>query len=86
MTLSSLVVTLAQVLTLAIFFRAVLSWFPISRTLAPVVNLLDDITSPMISPIRRRLPSFGGLDLSPMLAILLIWVVESVLLGVLGGH
>jgi YggT family protein len=86
MTLSSLVITLAQLLTLAILVRSVLSWFPTSRTLAPVVNLLDDVTSPVITPIRRRLPTFGGLDLSPMLAILLIWAAESVLLSVLGGH
>jgi YggT family protein len=78
--------TLAQFLTLAIILRAILSWFPISRTLAPVVGLLDTVTYPLLAPIRRRLPSFGGLDLSPMLAILLIWVTESVLLTLLAGH
>jgi YggT family protein len=48
--------------------------------------MLDEVTSPVISPIRRRVPSFGGLDISPMLAILAIWVVESALLSVLAGH
>jgi YggT family protein len=86
MTLSSLVILLAQFLTLAILIRSLLSWFPVSRTLAPVVNVLDDVTYPVLSPIRRRLPNFGGLDLSPMIAIMLIWVAESLLLGVLGGH
>jgi YggT family protein len=86
MTLSSLVVTAAQLFTLAILIRSILSWFPTSRALAPVVNLLDEVTYPVISPIRRRVPSFGGLDISPMLAILLIWGVETALLGMLAGH
>jgi YggT family protein len=86
MTLSSLVVMLAQFLTLAIVLRAVLSWLPIARSLVPVIGLLDAVTEPLLAPLRRRLPGFGGLDLSPMLAILLIWVGESVLLGLLAGH
>jgi YggT family protein len=86
MTLSFLIVTLAQLLTLAIIVRAVLSWFPGSRGLAPVTGLLDTVTEPLLRPIRRLLPVFGGLDLSPLLALLLIAVVESFLLGVLGGR
>jgi YggT family protein len=86
MTLSLLIVSLAQLLTLAIIVRAVLSWFPVPRGLAPVTGLLDSVTEPVVGPIRRRLPSFGGIDLSPLLAIVLITVVESFLLGLLGGH
>jgi YggT family protein len=86
MTLSFLLVTLAQLLTLAIIVRAVLSWFPASRGLAPVVGMLDSVTEPVVGPIRRRLPSFGGIDLSPLLAIVLITVAESFLLGLLAGH
>jgi YggT family protein len=82
MTLAVLVVTLAQILTLAIIIRAVLSWFPASRTLAPVTNALDTVTEPLLTPIRRRLPMRGAFDLSPMIAVLLIWVVESLLLRV----
>lgn len=86
MTLSFFVVALAQFLTLAIVLRAVLTWFPVSRSLAPVIGLLDAVTDPLVAPIRRRLPAFGGLDLSPMLAILLIWLAEPLLLGLLAGH
>ena len=86
MTLSFLVVTLAQILTVAIILRAVLSWFPGSRSLAPVTGLLATVTDPLLTPIRRRLPPFGGFDLSPLLAILLIGVAQSLLLGVLAGH
>jgi YggT family protein len=86
MTLSSLIVTLAQFLSVAIILRAVLSWFPISRTFQPVVAVLNTVTDPVLMPIRRRLPALGGFDLSPLLALLLITVVESVSLGLLAGN
>ena len=86
MTLSFLVTTLAQLLMLAIIIRAVLSWFPASRTLAPVSAVLNDVTDPVLRPIQRRLPMFGGFDLSPLIAILLISVIESVVLTLLAGH
>lgn len=86
MTLSFLVTTLAQILTLAIIIRAVLSWFPPSRSLTPVYALLNEATDPVLRPIQRRLPTFGGFDLSPLVAILLIGVVESLMLSLLAGH
>jgi YggT family protein len=86
MTISALVAALAQVLILAIIIRAILSWFPPSRTLAPVTAMLNQATDPVLSPIRRRLPLLGGFDLSPIVAILLIGVVESLLLTALAGH
>lgn len=86
MTLSFLVATLAQLLTLAILVRAILSWFPGSRGLAPVTGLLDTVTEPLLGPIRRRLPMVGGFDLSPLLALLLIALGASLLLGVLAGR
>ncbi|HEY8287001.1 MAG TPA: YggT family protein [Chloroflexota bacterium] len=86
MTLSFLVATLAQLLTLAILVRAILSWFPGSRGLVPVTGLLDTVTEPLLGPIRRRLPMVGGFDLSPLLALLLIALAASLLLGVLAGR
>jgi YggT family protein len=47
---------------------------------------LDEVTTPILGPIRRRLPAFGGVDLSPMVAVLLIGVIESLVLGLLVGH
>jgi YggT family protein len=84
--ISFLVATVAQVLILAIIVRALLSWFPGWRALTPVAALLDEVTNPILRPLRRRLPVFGGLDLSPLVAVLLIGVIESVLLGLLVGH
>ena len=86
MTLSFFVSTLAQVLILAIIVRAILSWFPVSRSLAPVSAVLNDVTDPVLVPIQRRLPALGGFDFSPVLAIVIISILESVVLSLLAGH
>jgi YggT family protein len=85
-TLSFFVTTLAQLLILAIIIRAILSWIPPSRTLAPVNAVLNDVTDPVLRPIQRRLPFMGGFDLSPLIAIVLISVLESIVLSLLAGH
>jgi YggT family protein len=86
MTISFLVTVIAQVLILVLIARAILSWLPRIGVLTPVATVLDGITEPILSPIRRRLPLFGGLDLSPLVALLLISVVEALVLALLAGH
>jgi YggT family protein len=86
MTISFLVTVLAQVILLAIIARAILSWFSGFRAPAPVTILLNGATDPILRPIRRRLPAFGGLDFSPLIAVLLIGGVEAITLALLTGH
>jgi YggT family protein len=86
MTISFLVTVIAQVLILVLIARAILSWLPRIGVLTPVATMVDGITEPILSPIRRRLPLFGGLDLSPLVALLLISVVEALVLALLAGH
>ena len=86
MTISYVISTLAELIFLAIIIRAVLSWLPGVSALQPVARFFNRITDPLIEPIRRRLPPLGGFDVSPIVAVLLIWLVESILLALLGGH
>ena len=58
-------------LTLAIFGRVLMSWVS-PRANDPVSTLLYQITEPILGPIRRLLPQMGMLDLSPMVAILIL--------------
>jgi len=67
-------VVLAQVLTAAIFIRAILTWFPIDPR-SPLVTMLDQITEPILSPLRRVVPRLGMIDLTPMVAIILLQVL-----------
>jgi YggT family protein len=80
-TLASLLISVLYLFYLfmfAIFIRSVLSWFPMSPN-NPIKAALDQITEPVLGPLRRYLPSFGMLDLSPMIAIIIIIVVIRVL-------
>lgn len=78
----ALVISLLNFFSLAIFARAILSFFPISPSspLAALVQFLYRITEPVLAPIRRVLPPMGGLDLSPLVVIIGIQVLSSILI------
>ena len=80
---------LAQIVYLAIivfFIRAIFSWmlvFGVRNKFVLQVNVaLAQITDPIIAPIRRYIPPLGGLDLSYMVAIILLIVIRQILLSV----
>ena len=64
--------------SMALFVRILFEWvrIPYSST---VMRFLWNITEPVLAPIRRAIPKFGGLDFSPMIAILLLnWLRNGV--------
>jgi YggT family protein len=72
----------AYALYLLIFARIIVSWFPISPW-NPIVRWLRIIVDPILRPFRRILPTLGGIDLSPLLAILIIFFVAQLVTGAL---
>lgn len=62
----------------ALIIQAVLSWVGNSYG-NPLADLLNSMTDPILRPIRRVVPTIGMVDLSPMVAILLLYVVLIVL-------
>ena len=54
---------------------------PYTRATNAVMGFLRDICEPFLRLFRRILPQFGGLDLSPMLAIVTLSIINSVLVG-----
>lgn len=65
-------------LIVAIFARAILSWFPIDPR-APYYQLLLRFTEPLLEPVRRLLPRLGVIDLSPMVVLLLLFLMLNVI-------
>jgi len=57
-----------QVLWVAIIAMALLSWVAPRNDIMPMLHLLCE---PLLAPIRRLLPATGGIDLSPLVALLL---------------
>lgn len=67
-----------DLLMLLIFVTSLLSWFnPDPRN--PVVRLLHAIVDPLLHPIRSLLPTNMGLDLSPMVGLLILWLLQTLL-------
>jgi YggT family protein len=62
------------VLTAAIFFRAILSWFPMDPS-NPLVVFLHEITEPILAPLRSVVPRIGMIDITPLVAIILIQII-----------
>ena len=74
----TLIVYLCQVYAFIIFLRAILSWFAISPY-NPIVVFLDRITEPILAPLRRVIPRIGMIDITPMVAILMLIIIASVI-------
>ena len=62
---------------------AILSWliaFNVVNTrnqfVGAIAEFLYRITEPVLGPIRRRLPSMGGLDMSPIVAFFVLWLIQ----------
>lgn len=62
----------------AIIARALLPWFNVNPY-HPAMQFLFQITEPLLAPIRQNIPPLGGLDFSPMVALLILWFVEQLL-------
>jgi YggT family protein len=79
---------LLRVLSYVIIAQAILSWlvaFNVINThndfMRSFLSALDRITEPLYRPIRRILPDFGGIDFSPIVVLLLIYIVRILLSG-----
>ncbi len=75
----------ATVYTLVIFAYILTSWvrLPYSPWLNRIQRFLYDVCEPYLRLFRRVLPSMGPLDLSPMLAVIVLWAADYVLVRVL---
>ena len=76
---------LFTVLYFAIIARALVSWLPIGPY-HPVVQILDQITEPFLAPLRRIVPSVGMMDITPIVALILIQVLQAILNGLLAPY
>jgi YggT family protein len=72
-----IILWIIQVFILLIVVQAILSYFmdPYHR----VRRTIDNIVNPFLNPIRRLIPQTGNLDFSPMVLIILLWILERVL-------
>lgn len=82
--MAGIINTILTLFTIAIFARVVLSFIlplmggrphPVVVTINTLVN---QVTEPVLGPIRRNLPSFGGFDFSPIVVLIILIVIRRV--------
>jgi YggT family protein len=91
-TIADYIDTLAYVYTLVIFAYIISTWIfsfgvrvPYNRFSSTVLGFLRDVSEPYLRIFRRFLPSFGGLDLSPIVAILVLNAVARIISSAVHG-
>ena len=83
MSLVALVNLLFQAFYILLLLRVILGWVPGIDDRHPAVQFVQRATAPVLAPIRRVLPPAGGLDLSPMVAILLLILTQRIVVDLL---
>ncbi|OHB34161.1 MAG: hypothetical protein A2882_11820 [Phenylobacterium sp. RIFCSPHIGHO2_01_FULL_70_10] len=83
---------LIELLIWAIIINAILSWlvaFDVinlrNRFVYNVANFLDRVTAPIMRPVQRIIPTLGGVDISPIIVILILMGLQRFLLPALQG-
>jgi YggT family protein len=86
-----LIDTLIQLYIWVLIGQVILSWlvaFRVVNTQNQIVNqigtVLFRLTEPVLGPIRRVLPNLGGLDISPIIAVIALIFIEKVIFRILG--
>jgi YggT family protein len=88
-----LISTIINIFIFVLIVQVIMSWliaFNVVNTRNRFVYMVADvaykITEPVLRPIRRILPNFGGLDLSPVVLILLLGFIQRLLPELLLGY
>lgn len=86
-TIVQIVYILLTIIWWVIVIQAVMSWliaFNVINThndfVRSIWQALDRITEPLYRPIRKILPDFGALDLSPLVVLLVLYILQTVIL------
>lgn len=82
--LVSFIILLLNVLSYAILGRVLLSWVDQGGNMR-ITQILHEITEPMLAPLRGILPSGGMFDFTPIIAMLLLQVLEMLVRSAVGA-
>ncbi|MBN1146810.1 MAG: YggT family protein [Anaerolineales bacterium] len=76
--LAQIVHRIIQLFILVIVVQAILSYF--MSPYEPIRRTIDRFVNPFLEPIRRVLPLTGGLDFSPFVLIILLYIIDAILM------
>lgn len=75
--IGSLVILLLWAMQIAIFLRFIFSFVDPTGRMA-ISAFINNVTEPILGPIRRLMPSIGIFDLSPMVAFVVIYILQAI--------
>ncbi|MDX1656456.1 MAG: YggT family protein [Candidatus Competibacteraceae bacterium] len=84
LSLAQLLELLLNVFIFAIIIQAILSWIN-PNPYNPAMALLNQLTYPVLRPARQLLPPVSGIDLSPLIALVALYLVRILVVGTLYG-
>jgi len=73
-----------EVYTFLIFAQVLMSWVPHDHN-HPVFRFIEDVTEPVMRPFRKLIPAVGGIDFSPIIALMAVELVRRIVLSLLVG-
>ncbi|MDD2658732.1 MAG: YggT family protein [Methylococcales bacterium] len=79
LSITQLISLLINVFVFAVFARAILSWLN-PGTFSAAASILATLTEPLLDICRKVIPDMGGIDLSPLVALLLLQLAKMVIL------
>jgi YggT family protein len=77
--IADLLALVMTVFLVAVIIQVILSWVSPGHY-NPVIGLVNKLSAPVLKPIRRLVPSIGGLDLSPLIATLVLMVAKMLII------
>jgi YggT family protein len=73
---------LLSIYSLLIIIRIIFSWGMLDYT-NRIMRFLVDVTEPLLGPLRRVVPLLGRFDISPIVALLILWLFQAAVMGTL---
>lgn len=82
MGIEALLLTVLNIYSFVLFGRAIMSWFDPTFS-SSIGRIIYDVTEPVIAPVRQVIPPIGGLDLSIMVTIFLVIILQRLIASAL---
>lgn len=76
---------LVQLYTFVLLARVLMSWVPNLDPTNPIVQMLRQVTDPVLEPARRLIPAIGMVDISPIVVFFALQIISSILRDIAAG-
>ena len=68
-----------QIYTFILLIRILITWIPNLDPHHPIVQLLFQVTEPVLEPARKLIPSIGMIDISPIVVFIILGILQDLL-------